>query len=430
MRRTLIIGVPKSIIQNGWYRLSVTIEVENGDSLPDIQKEFWFALPEDYADAFVFPDCSNCFLFGLLYFAMRLGYDIRIMGTISPKCLQNIQREVMPIMSAFRPCIQPVKIEVESTKVFAEGKYVGTGFSAGIDSFATIVCNLRDHSVFSEDKLTHLFFFNSGTHGLGRSFDELEKVRQKFLTRFESFSPAAKMIGLPFIPVDTNVHSFLPDNVAAAGTLANVCVVHFLRKGIRRYLLSSDGRNYFEWFTYMKNSPVETHIDLAYTEPLLCQWLGDNTLSIIPYGSSMTRIEKTQLLVDYAPAQNSLNVCNSVDTMEKNCSICLKCRRTMLDLDLLGKLDCFRNVFDIDKYRRCFRSRDYAEMIYPPPAYQSMFLNNSRHYALEHGIDIKEKTTFFDRLCAYLHQTWIYVFLQKINLLNVIKRSLGRHLNP
>ena len=30
----------------------------------------------------------------------------------------------------------------------------------------------------------------------------------------------------------------------------------------------------------------------------------------------------TEALLDYKPAQHCLNVCNSVDTMEKNCSIC------------------------------------------------------------------------------------------------------------
>ena len=422
--KTLVISKPRSIVKDGWYRLAATIDVENGEPLPDIQKEIWFALPEEYAEEYVFPDCSDCFLLGLLYFAMRFGYDICIKGEVSEKFLNNLKNEAMPLISAYYKYLNPVDIIVTNTTDFPEGKYVGTGFSAGVDSFYTIFSNLNENK---KDNLTHLFFFNVGTHGLGRSFKELEHVHEKFIKRYNSFLVSAKMIELPFIPIDSNVHSFLPDNISAAITTSNSSVIHFLRKGIGQYFLSSGGYNYEELFKHLKNVQFEKNLEMDDIELMLCQWLGDKTLNIVPYGASATRLMKTQFIMNYPAAQQCLNVCNSIKTMEKNCSVCIKCRRTMMDLELLGKLDDFRSVFDVDLYRRKFKSRDYAEMMYPSPGYEYPFLDDARHYAIEHKIDIKSQIKTMDLVCAYLHQTWLYILLKKMNVLRIVKRLFGRN---
>lgn len=428
MKKILSVGLPQVSCKDGWWRLSASLRIESAKEsiLAEHQQEIWFALQEQYAEEFVFPDCCDCFLFGLLYFAMKFGYDIHLKGAVSKLVVHNVNEEVIPLMAAHRPVLHTIHVSADDVKDYPEGKYVGTGFSGGIDSFYTIVDNLR-HSVYPEDVLTHLFFFNVGTHDLARSFEELKHARMKFMKRYERSLPAAREIGLPFIPIDSNVHSFLPDNISAALSPSNASAIHFLRKGIRRYLLSSAGQNYVEWFKYMKYTKWEDQIDLAHMEPILCQWLGDRTLKILPYGSNVSRLEKTQELMDYKPAQHCLNVCNSVDTMEKNCSVCIKCRRTMLDLELLGKLDDFHSAFDVDLYRRKYKSRDFAEMLYPPPEEENLFLHRARRYADAHHIDIKSQCTTMDRFCAYLHQTWFYRLLKSLRLLDAAKLLLGRH---
>ncbi|NMA21534.1 MAG: hypothetical protein GX927_13240, partial [Lentisphaerae bacterium] len=378
--KTLIVGQPTASVQDNQYRLSATLKTQGGGTLSELQREIWMSLPVEYAEIFVNPESSDCFLMGLLYYAMRLGYSLKMEGRISAQLLWTLTNETMPLISAYRPCVQPVKIEAAETVDFQPGHFVGTGFSAGIDSFSTITDNLQHH-LRPEDKLTHLFYFNAAQHGQGRTPEQLEHVRKKFRMRFESFAPTAQLIGLPYIPVDSNVHSFTPDDLVAQISLCNASAIYFLRKGLSRYLLSSAGYSYAEWFKYIQLLAPEQRLDMALAEPVLAQWLGDGALQIIPYGNSMTRLEKTQLLADYEPAQQCLNVCNSMDTMEKNCSVCIKCRRTMLDLELLNKLDLFRKVFDVDLYRQKFKARDYAEMLYPPP--DNFFLKNSARYARE-----------------------------------------------
>lgn len=423
--KALVIGRPTASTTDGWYRLGAALRVEGDAQLDAHQTSIWFSLPAEHADAFALPDCSDCFLLGLLYFAMRNGYDIRLEGAVSAQLVVHLQDEVMPIMCAYRPCLRPICVSAAETRDFQGGNGVGTGFSGGVDSFYTIVSNLKE-PVRPSDTLTHLFFFNVGTNGLGRSAEEVALVRTKFLKRYEALRTAADLIGLPFIPVDSNVHSFLPDNIASAITICNAAAIHFLRGGIGLYLTSSNGYDYGALLNYLMHTRPEARIDMAMIEHVLCPWLSDGTLRIVPYGTNKKRLEKVQAIADYRPAQLRLNVCNSVSTLEKNCSVCSKCRRSMLDLEILGKLDLFNEAFDVDLYRRKFKSRDFAELLYPPPEYKNPFLGDSRRYAMAHGVDVVNQCTRMDRLCARMHRTWIYRLLKALSLLGAVKRLAGR----
>ena len=98
----------------------------------------------------------------------------------------------------------------------------------------------------------------------------------------------------------------------------------------------------------------------------------------------------------------------------------------MLDLEILGKLDLFNEAFDVDLYRKKFKSRDFAELLFPPPEYQNPFLGDSRRYAMSHGIDLVKQCAWMDRLCARMHRTWVYRLLKALSLLGIVKRLLGR----
>ena len=52
-------------------------------------------------------------------------------------------------------------------------------------------------------RLSALFFFNVGSHGGGT-----EKARRKFHTRYDFLLPCAQELGLPFVPMDSNLFDF------------------------------------------------------------------------------------------------------------------------------------------------------------------------------------------------------------------------------
>ena len=66
----------------------------------------------------------------------------------------------------------------------------------------------------------------------------------------------------------------------------------------------------------------------------------------------VSRLEKTEYISDFAVTHKYLNVCWY---HLYNCNKCDKCRRTMLGLYALGKLDRYGEVFDIKYF---YQNRD------------------------------------------------------------------------
>ena len=56
-------------------------------------------------------------------------------------------------------------------------------------------------------------------------------------------------------------------------------------------------------------------------------------------------MQKLKIVADYAPSYKYLNVCLKDGN---NCGRFEKCVRTMTGLDALGKLDYYREVFDVE----------------------------------------------------------------------------------
>jgi hypothetical protein len=67
-------------------------------------------------------------------------------------------------------------------------------------------------------------------------------------------------------------------------------------------------------------------------------------------GTELTRVEKTRRIAELEAAQRHLDVCTQLG--DTNCTLCEKCLRTLLTLDLLGKADTFQTRFDLDEFRR------------------------------------------------------------------------------
>src|SRR5690606_38296213 len=68
---------------------------------------------------------------------------------------------------------------------------------------------------------------------------------------------------------------------------------------------------------------------------------------------------------------SELNVClitpdnQSIKINEKvhNCSSCFKCIRTMASLDVIGQLENYRHVFDLDIYKKN-KNKYFGELLY------------------------------------------------------------------
>jgi len=89
------------------------------------------------------------------------------------------------------------------------------------------------------------------------------------------------------------------------------------------------------------------HDGSEHYELMLCPFLSSDSVEFI-LSDEATRLEKTAALADDKITQKYLDVCFRFN----NCGVCSKCYRTLITLELIGKLDNFKDCFDLEKFKK------------------------------------------------------------------------------
>ena len=285
----------------------------------------------------------------LLYPAMERGLDLEIDATLSPRLLFHLQRDLPQLLTIYDPGVKRVAVRAraaEGSRGTPSGR-VATGFSAGIDSFATLLRH-AESDVPRALRVTDLAVFNVGAMG-DAGAPEVRTLFEKYHERCRAFAAES---GYGSVSVSSNLGDFfLRDNVNFART-------HTLRN-IAAALLAERSLDYFIYASSVPYAGIRAapSDDMSDIDPILLPLLSTERLQFLSGVATLSRGEKTALLADNADAQRLLDVCVAAPKTRiaagvRNCSRCFKCRRTLVTLDALGVLDRFGAVFDVDHYRR------------------------------------------------------------------------------
>ena len=162
-----------------------------------------------------------------------------------------------------------------------------------------------------------------------------------------------------------------------------------LQKAISKYYYSS---------TYTLDLfNLNVDADIAYYEKWLIPHLSTESIEFYQSNQDFTRMEKVEKIAQMDECYDYLQVC-LVKT--GNCGQCMKCKRTLIELDALGDetLEKFRNSFDLDTYRREHRRKWFDEIVHAkdakisePNYYDEAFLCAMEHHPELIGNLIKEK---------------------------------------
>lgn len=321
---------------------------------------------EKYAP-YLCSDRADCFFIYCLYKAVKEDFDLVSEVPVSERLLYQATHYLMPLLcEMFNK--SHINIKVSSIKtILPSQNAVGTGITGGVDSLYSIATHSNQAGLDSFN-LTHLVLMNVGSHHIGaESVDELFANRVKLA---ESF---CKEHGYEFVLIDTNVADFLQYDYTEYHGIVNQCTILSLQQLFRYYYCSSSYS-----FTDFKFNPY----DLSNSELFNLAVLETNNTSFYSVGGEITRYEKVKLLTQYTPSYKYLNVCNSYS---QNCSkmTCVKCMRTILELDALNMLDKYDKVFDIPMYEE-------HKMDYLADMYARLVLRHD-HYAHEMWDDITKK---------------------------------------
>lgn len=312
-------------------------------------RELWFSLPAAHADWFATDRCDG-FVVGLLLQAMERNENIVTEAPMSSRLWHSLSQFYIPMMTQAFPNLH--RIEILPAALTTEVKPAGgvaTGFSGGIDSFAAVVRHFAQEKS-PEHRVTHFLFHNVGSHGTGNA----EADRRLFRQRYATVQPFAKEAGIPAVPVDSNLGHVFPMDYVKTYSAVNPAVLLVLQNKFRRYYYAS-GYKYAD----CRIAPVK---DIAYLDPMAVHLLSTESLDCVATGGEMSRVEKTAFVAGYEPSHRYLNVCVDSAFEGRNCSVCFKCRRTMLTLELLGLDHLYRQVFDFEKFGKV-RRRYLKEII-------------------------------------------------------------------
>ena len=272
---------------------------------------------------------------------MEHDYDIECAGNVSERIYHQLTEYFIPALSQNVPRYKKISITCPTSDIEFHPQAVGAGLSCGVDSFYTVLKNLR-HAKGSRLRLTHLCCFNVGAFQKRKEF-----AQSVYLESVKAFEPVAKELGCEFFTCDSNVSSFLSQSHLRTHSLRTLSVPLAVQKLFSLYYFSSG----YQYSKFHINDHDTADYDI-FTLPLL----SNQNVRFELVGGEVTRLGKLEYLTRHEITRRHLNVCNDSKN-GGNCSVCGKCIRTMLELDLLGKLDDYSAVFDTEKFRK--RKRRY-----------------------------------------------------------------------
>lgn len=293
----------------------------------------YYCVEDNYKDYLVSEVC-DAFLIAILPYAIRRGEETIVCESpVSEELLRNLMEDYLPVLVASDSRFHIPSIVCEVIPFKTAGFACGTNASLGVDSLYVVKKYTTEYSGTS--RLTHLCTFDSGGIDI---YPDRDKTLDAILER--NLNVCAEL-GLKPIHITTNVRDLYKMDYLKKYTFLNLSCIVVTRKMWHNYYYSSS----YAWSE--GNWPAE-NIDCTHYDYLTTKMMCGSDFNIYSSPMTLNRFEKVKYLSNYPIAQKYLHTCN---VKNDNCSVCKKCRRTLLELDACDSLDGFKERFDVDYYR-------------------------------------------------------------------------------
>lgn len=302
------------------------------------EEEAWFSVEQEYAAGLTW-ERSDAFVIGFLTTAMWKGEDIFCEAPITKRLYYQLTTYLIPTMAANMPVYHAIRIHAPvAEKQLPCAGAVATGWTGGVDSMYTLMTHIQPSQ--PGYRLTHLLIANNGAlegKHCRQNLDNMVSLARQGI---------ARELGLSVIGIDSNLHILQSEHYLSVAVFRLCAVVLAVQKLLRVFLHSAGG----DFSLFKLDQENSARYELL---PLSC-FETDNT-HFYTSGGAASRMQKLEVMADFAPAQNYLHPCIYVG--RTNCGTCLKCMRTMTGLYSLGTLEKFGNVFDVERF--CRQKEDY-----------------------------------------------------------------------
>jgi len=277
-------------------------------------QRLWFSLPEEHADSL--SQSCDPFLLGALFLAMKSGHTLLVHGEVSPSLLTNLEE----FQSAWH-CWLPhryrkidIRADVEKEAAQADGLLNLCTFSGGVDACFTVM----RHSKLNPGRFRRMLHSAIMVHGFDIPLGEDEQ----FSLAVKNSKNILANTDIELIPVATNFKELDHYWGDAHGAGLTFCLMMLQGKFSAGLVASSCSYN--ELYTPWGSSPVTDHL------------MSSRNFSIVHDGSGFSRNEKVQLVATWPEAMQYLRVCWEGEERDRNCGVCEKCIRTILNFRVMG----------------------------------------------------------------------------------------------
>lgn len=318
----------------------------------------WFAVTADYGK-YLCCERSDAFVIAFFWYAMVTGSDISFEAPISKKLYDGLTQKLIPALSGDGYGEIRLDGPLSDEPVWNENGVV-CGMSCGADAMYAL--HIYGGSNAPDDlKITHSSYYHADYlfPYLDPPYDVdkiIEKSEQLYSRRTaEKARVIAGHQGLPLIEVWTNFdRDYYRGGLIYTGMYRFLCCTLALEHLFSAYIIASSGNGH----NVQKTS---LFVPTQHYEDLLCESCGTESLRYIISDHAL-RVDKLRKIADDPDFRKYVSVCSNDTEDGKNCGECFGCWKTMIPLDLLGKLDYFGERFDLDRYNK-ERSSVFEKMI-------------------------------------------------------------------
>lgn len=348
--------------------------------------DMWFDVPKEYGYSLC-DERADAFLVACLYYAMVSGESIRCELPVTDKLLYQINEYLIPILCRESEGYKKITIYAEpAPEVEHINNFIGTGISCGVDSFSTVLLHIKE-DIPKNFRLTHLTLFNTGAlnfygYSKNKSLEQWRKETMVELSeRIRLGRKVADELSLGFIDIDTNIPEMYQGGFSMSHTFRNCSSVLASQKMWNYYYYSSAGEG-AENMTGLK-------YDCAHYDMLNIPNISLNKLQFFSGGLAYTRMEKLEIISDNPVVQKNINVCSYTH----NCGRCCKCIRTLLALDIIGKVDFYKDSFEDILYYKKNRWKFMGAVMESKP--KDFFNYDMKLYMQRNNLKFSTKTKMY-----------------------------------
>ena len=316
----------------------------------------WFSVSAEYRD-YLCCERSDAFIIAFLWYAMITGSDICFEVPVSKKLYEGLTQQLIPALA--KGGYRAIKLTgpVSNEEIWHKDGVV-TGMTCGVDSLYTLLCYGTDRAPEGM-RLTHLAYYDGNyiLPDVRPPYDTNELYRKMVMSCAPDVDKArmtAANNGLPLIDVMTNLDKdYYRGGLPLTGMYRFLSCTLALAHLYGTYISSSSG--------HTETEEISLFAPTQHYENLICKTCGTDTLKYVSSDCD-SRCEKLRALADNADAQKYLEVCFDPEGPEGNCGACYGCWKTMIPLDIMGKLGNFAERFDLDMYY-ADRKKVFADLI-------------------------------------------------------------------